>query len=167
MMSKNPEVHQPTVSLAEAERLLLGALIKASLRNAIAKAEDESEPIDPKIKERLIGYFAHLDKKTNIQDTYKAYCLAWEEKRKGPLPEWEELKEQILGKKGKNVKQKIINPLYEIYIHIKGKEPDPSEPWLGRLVIEGTEEVCSLLSQFGLNPEELVKEVHGYLDSKL
>lgn len=154
-MAYNPEFDQNKISVMEAGRCLLGALIRTQLRNAIAKAEDERDPIDPEIKDRLKGYFAYLDRKTHVLKARRLFLSAWEQEKE------------------KSLREEIIVPLYQIYTKIEGQEPDPSKPWLGELLMdvaldkEGTEEVRLHLAKFGLDPKTLVWEVYQYLDRKL
>lgn len=154
-MSKNLENDQNEISSTQAEKHLLGALIRTQLRNAIAKAENERKPIAPEIRDRLKGYFAYLDRRTYIQEAKKLFFSAWKQERE------------------ESIQKEVINPLYQIYTKIEGQEPDPSQPWLGKLLMdtalgkEGTEEVRLHLAQFGLDPKTLVLEVYQYLDREL
>lgn len=155
IMSINPETDKNEISLPEAERHLFGALIRKQLREAISEAEDEREPIDPEVMRRLKRYFDYFNRKVYLWKARNLFFSIWEREKE------------------EAVHEEIIEPLREIYTEIEGKEPDPSEPWLGKLLIdaalekEGTEEVRSFLSQFSLDPKDLVEEVYQYLDRDL
>ena len=171
-MPRNPEVNQSTLSFTETGRFLLGVIARNPLRLVIIEAEGTRKSIDPQKKENLKYYFAYRDYKDIIK-VYADLRLAWQREKATYLPDLDQLEKKTTGKKERLLNQKIINPLCEIYIEIEGEEPNSSEPWLGKLLIdaalekEGTEEVRSFLSQFGLNPKDLVEEVYQYLDRDL
>ena len=188
-MSDNPEIGRESLSLIEAEEILLGALARTTLMNAILEAENARKPI-PKIGP-LKTYFNYLNHKL-VKEAFSAFRSLWE-KETGEelrLPE-----KSAPGKRNQLVRQTIINPLKEIHIRIEGQAPQPNEPWLGRLLIKtariegqppqprglwlgkllietareksATLEVSYFLNQFGLDPKILVEEVFQTLDRQL
>jgi len=179
-MAYSPEFDQKKSSLTEAGRHLLGALARTHLKIAILEAENAKKPIEPKKMAWLKERFADADYHAYVKIAYWVYSSAWK-REKGDiwgyflhsLNRWRARRKRKIGRKKELINQKIIDPLCEIYTEIEGEEPDPSQPWLGKLFIdtalekEGTEKVASFLSQFGIDPETLVWEVYQYLDRDL
>jgi len=166
-VSDNPEIGRESLSLIEAEEILLGALARTTLMNAILEAENARKPI-PKIGP-LKTYFNYLNHKL-VKEAFSAFRSLWE-KETGEelrLPE-----KSPPGKRNQLVNQTIINPLKEIYTKIEGQPPQPRGLWLGKLLIEtareksATLEVSYFLNQFGLDPKILVEEVFQTLDRQL
>lgn len=162
-MNKSPEVDKKKSSLIETGKFLLGALAITSLKVAILEAEDAKEPIDLQSKKLLKERFTEYDHHSHIDFAYRLFCFIWRQEKETPPPNLRELERKTIGIREELVNQRIIEPLYKIY----GKELHPSE--LGRVLIdaalgkESTEEVCSHLAKFYLDPKELVQEVYDAL----
>lgn len=178
-MNRTPESEQSTISFTEAHRSFIGVIARKPLRIAIMQAEDTREPIDLQKKESLQVFLDYVDEIRFLEADW-AFFLTWQQQKieflKFPyIPPLERkwANKKSTGKREQYVAQKIIHPLHKIYMKIERKKPDPNRPWLGELLIkaaldeETTREVYSFLSQFGLNPKQLVKEVYDYLDKKL
>jgi len=166
-MNYSPEFDQNRISVMEAGRRLLGALARTHLKTAILEAENKRKRINSRKRKRLKDRFTVADHVLHVQEDYETFRRAWERERKTLLPPLSALKKKTTGKKEELINQKIIDPLWEIYTRTKGKRPSLSQ--LGELLFEtalekeGTEKVRSFLSQFGLDPNELVQEVYGTL----
>ncbi|MBU3957195.1 hypothetical protein KKI19_02920 [Patescibacteria group bacterium] len=166
-MAYNPEFDQNKISVMEAGRCLLGALARTHLKIAILEAENKRKRIDSRKRKRLKDRFTAADHVLHVREDYETFRRAWERERKTLLPPLNALKKKTTGKKEELINQKIIDPLWEIYTRTKGKRPSLSQ--LGGLLIktalerEGTEKVSSFLSQFDLDPNELVQEVYDAL----
>lgn len=189
-MSDSPEIGKESLSLIEAEEILLGALARTTLMNAILEAENARKPI-PKLGP-LKTYFNYLNHKL-VTEAFSVFRSLWEKEtgEELKLPE-----KSTPGKRNQLVKQTIINPLKEIYTRIEGQSPQPGEPWLGRFLIKSVQaeesqipqpmglllgrplieatrekpailEVSYFLNQFGLDPKILVEEVFQTLDRQL
>lgn len=162
-MTYSPEFDQNKISVTEAGKRLLGSLARTHLRLAILEAENKRKRIDSQKRKRLKDLFTTVDHLLHVQEDYETFRCAWERERKILLPPLSALKKKTSSKKEELINQKIIGPLCEIY----GKELDPSE--LGEVLIdtalgkEGTEEACSHLSKFHINPKQLVQEVYDAL----
>lgn len=166
-MNNNPEVENQKSSLLETGKFLLGTLAKTYLKIAILEAEDAREPIDLQLKKLLKERFSEYDPRFHVDFAYRLFCFIWRQEKETPPPNLTELERKTPGRKQQLVNQKIINPLYEICARIEGEKPNLSR--LGQSLIdaalkkEGTEEICSHLSKFYLDPKELVQEVYDAL----
>lgn len=162
-MNRNPEVEKQKSSLIETGKFLFGALATTHLKIAILEAEDAREPIDRQLKKLLKERFAEYDHRFHVKPAYYLFCFIWRQEKETPPPKLRELERKTIGIRGELINQKIIEPLHKIY----GKKLAPSE--LGEILIdtalgkEGTEEACSHLSKFYLDPKKLVQEVYDAL----